>query len=43
MAISDQGKIVAAGDGRGLRVFNRKQPLRRWISAEKWINLEENR
>lgn len=39
--VSDEGEVVATSDKRGLRLLDREQPLRRWISAEKWHDLED--
>lgn len=43
MVSDDEREIVATADDRGLRILNRERPIRRWISAKKWIKLEEAR
>lgn len=37
------GEVVATSDEIGLRLLNRARPLRQWISAETWLDLEDCR
>lgn len=39
--VSGEGEVVATPDKRGLRLLDREQPLRRWISTETWLDLED--